>query len=147
MGSDRRQARFSSGPLRAASSGSDSVPDSGEAGGEDGANGGNPPQPEMSESEKLREKLETIAKTTPATGVTQEEQDELDELEEDRRVEAEVDSLEAAEKEKVMDPFRMDDDEDDGDGADEEVRALHAVDAAAFVMLHLLMLLLQWHLL
>ncbi|CAN0200661.1 unnamed protein product, partial [Hapterophycus canaliculatus] len=126
VGGGRRQERFNCGlgcPLRASSSGSDSgsVPGGGE--GEDGANGsgGDPSQPEISESEKLREKLETIAKTTPAAGITQQEQEELDELEEDRRVEAEVDSLEAAEKEKVLDPFRMEDDEDVGDGADEEV--------------------------
>lgn len=126
--SRRREGGFSRGlghPLRASASGSDSVPEGSGEGGENGA-GGDPAQPEMSESERLREKLETIAKTTPTAaegeGITQQEQEELDELEEDRKVEAEVDNLEAAEKAKVLDPFRMEDDEDDGDGADEEVR-------------------------
>ncbi|CAB1096412.1 unnamed protein product [Ectocarpus sp. CCAP 1310/34] len=81
----------------------------------------------MSESEKLREKLETIASASGEgggeDGLTQKEQEELDEMEEDRRVEAEVDRLEAAEKAKSMDAFRMslDEDDDDEDNAEDEV--------------------------
>ncbi|CAM9808791.1 unnamed protein product [Ectocarpus fasciculatus] len=111
-----QQRRFSSS-LR--SSPSDSSGGGGE--GDDGSSQG------MSESEKLREKLETIASSSGEgggeSGLTQKEQDELDEMEEDRRVEAEVDRLEAAEKAKSMDAFRMslDEDEDDEDDVEEEV--------------------------
>lgn len=82
----------------------------------------------MSESEKLRKKLENIASATgegsDEDGLTQKEQEELDEIEEDKRVEAEVDRLEAAEKAKSMDAFRMslDEDEEDEDDVEDEVR-------------------------
>lgn len=100
----------------------------------DPAAGGDGAPPDMSESEKLREKLETIAKT-PAPdmdsggsagisgGLSKEEQEALEELQEDRRVEEELERLEAAQKAKSMDSYLFAEDEEEED-PDAEVRAV-----------------------
>lgn len=129
-GRERRRRRFSSGlgrPLYSSSSGGDSgTPESGEEGRDEDAGAG--PPPGMSESEKVREKLETIAKTAAPVvdgasgGLTKEEQEALEELQEDRRVDEELERLEAAQKAKGMDAYLYVDGEEEED-PDAAVRA------------------------
>lgn len=125
---ERRHERFRSAlgrPLRSSAPGGDAgTPESDEGGGdEDDAPAG------MSDSEKLREKLETLAKTAApvadgvSVGLTKEEQEALDELQEDRRVEEELERLEAAQRAKSMDSY-LDANEEEEEDPDAEVRAV-----------------------
>eukprot|EP00903_Cladosiphon_okamuranus_P007049 g6852.t1 len=125
-GRERRRTGFTSAlgrPLRSSSPGGDTGAPEGGDGAEDEDAGDNPP-PGIPDSEKLREKLETIAKTAAPVmddvasgGLTLEEQAALEELQEDRRVEEELERLEARQKAKSVDSylFAEDDEEEDPD--------------------------------
>ena len=132
-GRERRRTRFASAlgrPLHASSPGGDT--ESGDGAAEDQDAGDDPagdgPPPGMPDSEKLREKLETIAKTAApvmddvaGVGLTKEEQQALEELKEDRKVEEELERLEARQKAKSMDSYLFADEGEEED-PDAEVR-------------------------
>ena len=133
-GGERRRRGFGGAlgrPLYASSPGGDTgAPESGEgAGDEDNSDSaGDGPPPGMPDSEQLREKLETIAKSAApimddvaSGGLTQDEQAALEELQEDRRVEEELERLEARQKAKSMDSYLFADEEEEED-PDAEVR-------------------------
>lgn len=135
-GRERRHTTFTRAlgrPLHSSSPGGDTgAPERGDGAEDEDAGDATSdgPPPGMPDSEKLREKLETIAKTAAPVvddvasgGLTTKEQEALEELQEDRRVEEELERMEARQKAKSMDPYLFADDEEEED-PDAGVRAM-----------------------